>query len=243
MLEIAVIVLGTAAVWLLAGPGGPTGHSRLAALLGPKRSGVRQFRSAGVLRAVVACVPAVVLGVFLSPLLGAAAGALSGGVLWWLGRRSRGRNRHGSARTTAGVPVVVDLLVTGLRAGGTTLGVVAAVGDAVEGPLGCSLEEVARRLRLGEEPAAAWEQVDGPVELAAVGRAFTRAAETGAPVADVLERYSAELRRDARTRAYAHTQRVGVWVVAPLGLCFLPAFVLIGIVPLAAGLLVGVVPR
>jgi hypothetical protein len=40
-------------------------------------------------------------------------------------------------------------------------------------------------------------------------------------------------------RAVARSQRVGVLVVAPLGLCFLPAFVLIGVVPLAAGLVGG----
>ncbi|TQN28708.1 Flp pilus assembly protein TadB [Haloactinospora alba] len=243
VLEIAVVALGTAAVWLLTAAGGPTGRARLAALLDRRRPGLRRFRSAGTVRVVVACVPPVALAVLLGPLPGAVAGALPGFVLWWwAGRRNRGNGRRGHARIAAGVPLVVDLLVAGLRAGGTTLGVVAAVGEAVEGPLGSALEGVARRLRLGEEPAAAWEQVDGPAELAAVGRAFARAAETGAPAADVLERYSAELRSDARTRAHAHTQRVGVWVVAPLGVCFLPAFVLIGVVPLAAGLLVGVAP-
>jgi pilus assembly protein TadC len=31
--------------------------------------------------------------------------------------------------------------------------------------------------------------------------------------------------------------RASVWVVLPLGLCFLPAFVLVGVVPIVMGLL------
>ena len=36
--------------------------------------------------------------------------------------------------------------------------------------------------------------------------------------------------------AEARAQRAGVLIAAPLGLCFLPAFVLVGIVPLVATL-------
>jgi hypothetical protein len=34
----------------------------------------------------------------------------------------------------------------------------------------------------------------------------------------------------------AAVTRVGVWAVAPLALCFLPAFLFLGVVPIALGL-------
>jgi hypothetical protein len=33
----------------------------------------------------------------------------------------------------------------------------------------------------------------------------------------------------------ARAERVGVWTLLPLGLCFLPAFACIGVVPVVAG--------
>ncbi|MFD0804371.1 type II secretion system F family protein, partial [Streptomonospora algeriensis] len=107
------------------------------------------------------------------------------------------------------------------------------------GPLGRSLGGVAEQLRLGADPRAAWRSAADTEEFAAIGRALARTSESGAPVATVLERHAAELRDTARVRALTRTQRLGVLSAAPLGVCFLPAFVLIGVVPLAAGLVSG----
>jgi pilus assembly protein TadC len=65
---------------------------------------------------------------------------------------------------------------------------------------------------------------------------MSRAASSGAPVADVLTRLSDDFRRAVRAASSAAAQRVGVQAVAPLGLCFLPAFVFLGIIPVVAGL-------
>jgi pilus assembly protein TadC len=65
---------------------------------------------------------------------------------------------------------------------------------------------------------------------------MVRAAASGAPVAETLTRLADDSRAAARVAAVTAARRVGVQVVAPLGLCFLPAFVLLGIVPVIAGL-------
>jgi hypothetical protein len=65
---------------------------------------------------------------------------------------------------------------------------------------------------------------------------LSRAAEGGAPVAAAVSRLAADARADARARGEQAARRVGVLAVAPLGLCFLPAFVLLGVVPVIAGL-------
>jgi pilus assembly protein TadC len=69
-----------------------------------------------------------------------------------------------------------------------------------------------------------------------LSRAMSRAAQSGAPVADVLTRLADDAREALRAESVASARRVGVMAVAPLGLCFLPAFVLLGIIPVIAGL-------
>ncbi len=51
-----------------------------------------------------------------------------------------------------------------------------------------------------------------------------------------MARLAAEARADRAARGQAAAERAGVLAVAPLGLCFLPAFVLLGVVPVVAGL-------
>ena len=52
-----------------------------------------------------------------------------------------------------------------------------------------------------------------------------------------MERLAADLARRARADVEDRARAVGVKAALPLGLCLLPAFVLVGIVPLVAGLL------
>jgi pilus assembly protein TadC len=65
---------------------------------------------------------------------------------------------------------------------------------------------------------------------------MSRAAQSGAPVAEVLTRLADDAREASRAASVAAARSVGVKAVAPLGLCFLPAFVLLGIIPVVAGL-------
>ena len=58
----------------------------------------------------------------------------------------------------------------------------------------------------------------------------------GAPVAAAVSRLAAEVRAEGRGAAEQAARRVGVLAVAPLGLSFLPAFVLLGVVPVVVGL-------
>lgn len=76
----------------------------------------------------------------------------------------------------------------------------------------------------------------GADPLAPAARALGRAAEGGAPVADAVARLAADARAQARAQGELAARRVGVLVVAPLGLCFLPAFVLLGVAPVVVGL-------
>ncbi|WP_116248003.1 type II secretion system F family protein [Nocardiopsis sp. FIRDI 009] len=229
MFEAATVVLGTAAVWVLMG-GSPVHRIRGPRTAPrPRRAGARIRRTAPVLAGAVGT------GVALA-VLGLPGGAVAAAVCagWWI--RSR-RHRRGAPPVTAELPVAVGLLASGVRAGATVPSCLSAVARSTSGRLGEELAVVAERLRLGADPTSAWRGPALPEPLVAVGRDLARAADTGAPVADLLDRHAVDLRRASRARALARMERLGVLVVAPLGLCFLPAFVLIGIVPLAAELL------
>jgi len=89
-------------------------------------------------------------------------------------------------------------------------------------------------VRLGAEPRRAWADV--PEELAALGRVLVRAGESGATAAPALRALAADSRAAARAATEAAVRRAGVWVLAPLGACFLPAFVCLGVVPMVLGI-------
>lgn len=239
LFEAVLVCAAALAGALLAGGERSLPHQRLAALApAPDRARKpRPRRLPPALRVLAACAPLGTLCLLLGAALGVPAGLAAGTLVWWrLGRPDPPAARRRAAMNTAALPLAVDLLVAGLRAGSAPTEVVAAVALAVGGPLGEELAGVAHRMRLGADPARAWRELRGPAELAALGRAVSRADRTGAPLADVLELHAADCRRTARARALVLSQRVGVAVAAPLGLCFLPAFALIGVVPLAAGL-------
>jgi Flp pilus assembly protein TadB len=140
------------------------------------------------------------------------------------------------ARILTELPMAIDLLAACLRGGGAWHESVEAVADAIGGPLGSELARVAARIRLGADPAEEWLTLTNEPILAPLGRAAARAATGGAPVAATLARLARDQRRTARTAASARARTAGVRAVAPLGLCFLPAFVLLGIVPAIAGI-------
>ena len=134
-----------------------------------------------------------------------------------------------------GLPHVVDLFAACLAVGqapGPALDEVAAV---VDGPLREELVAVSARLRLGTDPVTVWGEVAQHPHLGAWGRCVLRALDSGASVADAMARLAVDLRRGARARVEARARAVGVRAALPLGLCLLPAFVLLGVVPLVAG--------
>ncbi|MGH3979320.1 MAG: type II secretion system F family protein, partial [Pseudonocardiaceae bacterium] len=59
---------------------------------------------------------------------------------------------------------------------------------------------------------------------------------SGAALSASLASLSAEARATARERSEARAQRAGVLITGPLGLCFLPAFLTIGVIPVVIGL-------
>jgi len=143
----------------------------------------------------------------------------------------------GSARTyvaVAEVAGVIDLLALTLRGGVGLVEAMEAVASRVGGPLGMHLSTVAAAGRWGVEDAMAWASIPSAWQPAA--RALRMAATAGVPPADVLVRAAEEMRRAEQQRLELATATLGVRIVLPLGLAFLPAFVLTTVVPIVLAL-------
>ncbi|MEO6605583.1 MAG: type II secretion system F family protein, partial [Aeromicrobium sp.] len=94
---------------------------------------------------------------------------------------------------------------------------------------------LASRLAVAGDPIRVWSSLLHDPALAPVGRAFRRAETSGMPVAQIISGVADELRRERRARRRDDSRKVAVRTAAPLGVCFLPAFFLIGIVPTIMG--------
>lgn len=148
-----------------------------------------------------------------------------------------GRQRAGHrARPEPEVPLVVvlALLESATRAGAALPRALQVVGRATRDP---TLERVGSALTLGADWDTAWEDV--PVASRIVADALRDAWSSGAAPSGALASAASRLRRGSAARAKVAAQRLGVQLVLPLGLCLLPAFVLVGLVPVLLSLGVG----
>lgn len=131
-----------------------------------------------------------------------------------------------------------DLLAACLRCGLPVPVAVHAVAEYLPAGPAAELRTVADRLALGADPRTAWEVADTSA-VAKLARAARRSAHSGAGLASVAVAAAAELRASAHDLAAARGQRAGVLITGPLGLCFLPAFLTLGVVPVVIGLASG----
>ena len=168
--------------------------------------------------------------------LGALAAVLVVAALatWLPGRRAADARRRAERGTAHDLPRVADLLATCLEAGLPVPDAAAVVGAAVPGPLGSAVERAGVALRAGASPRVAWS-VAGPA-WSRLAVALERGSSSGAPLAALLRAVADDERDRARWAAEAAAQRAGVRAIGPLVVCFLPAFVLVGVVPVVGGI-------
>jgi pilus assembly protein TadC len=123
-----------------------------------------------------------------------------------------------------------------LRSGLPLERAVRAVVPVLPAAAGDALGRVADLLVLGADPATAWAPALDQPSTARLARAARRSARSGSAVAAVAEAHAVDVRAEAAEAVAARAERAGVLVTGPLGLCFLPAFLALGIVPVVVGL-------
>lgn len=189
--------------------------------------------ASGRVRGAAAVLAGLAGAAFVGGAAGWVAGAVIGAGAWfWLARLEPGSVVRAREQAVAALPLAAELLAAALAAGSPPERAAEAVGRAVGPPLGTALMSASASLRLGAEPAAAWEPLRRDPQLQALGRALAGAGDRGTSPVPALERVAHDARDSLRWTAEARARSLGARAAAPLGLCFLPAFVLVGVVPL-----------
>ncbi|MCZ4497500.1 MAG: type secretion system protein [Marmoricola sp.] len=173
----------------------------------------------------------VVVGGPVGAAAGVAAGVVGWRVLGAVESPAAARRRRDLERD---LPMAVHLFGAALAAGSAVAAAVGDVAEALPGAVGEELLVTRHRLLLGVDPVTVWRQLDGP--LLPLGRSMARAQDSGASVVAAVESLAEELSAGSRQRTEALARTVEVRASAPLGLCFLPAFVVLGVVPMVVGI-------
>lgn len=165
------------------------------------------------------------------------------------------RSRSGEPCPRPSAALVLGMVEVAIRQGASIPVAVAAVGDAVGGGVGARMRMASQALRRGVAWDEAWlvpcaDDVDageaaghavggvgggGTADDAACLRllrdALAESWRYGASPSERLRAAMEALDCDERAAIERHASRLSVRLLAPTGLCFLPAFIVIGVIP------------
>ena len=148
--------------------------------------------------------------------------------LGWLEPRSARRRRQ---RLIMESPQALALLAACLAAGLPTHTACVAVVQVFDGPVADDLGQVLALLQLGAGEVAAWKALSDHPQLGLAAAGLARSVESGTSMVQGLQHH-ATAARDARRGALQVLARgVGVRSVLPMMICFIPSFMLLGVVP------------
>lgn len=149
-------------------------------------------------------------------------------------RRSSPSGAEYGLRDTA---MMLELIAAMLDAGsgiGRSLELVAAAASPERTK---SLKPVVAALAIGADWETSWRSSEGhSAEILALRDALGFAALTGAPSSAILYAQAARMRRERFRSAEKRAASLSVKLVIPLGLCSLPAFICLGVVPVLLAL-------
>lgn len=155
------------------------------------------------------------------------------GLAWLIG----GAGRRRGALLVVQLPGCLDLLASALGAGAPLRAAVRRVAALTPEPSAAVLRTVVAHMDIGRSDAQAWQVLSADPVWGPVSRDLVRCADSGAAVADILGVHAAEARARRAAQRDARVRAVGVRSALPLVVCFLPAFVLVGVIPIIAATL------
>lgn len=151
--------------------------------------------------------------------------------------RERSVGSIGSGEGLRDTAMMLELVAAMLDAGsgvGRSLELVAA---AAAPAYRLSLKPVVSALAIGADWGTAWRSSEARLpEILEMRDALGFAALTGAPSSAILYAQAARIRRERFRAAEKRAASLGVKLVIPLGLCSLPAFICLGVVPVLLAL-------
>ncbi len=145
--------------------------------------------------------------------------------------------RRRRARRLADLPGTLELMASCLRAGLPVRGAAAAVAAAHSGPIVDDIDGVLAQIAIGDAESRAWLRLADDSAWGLVARDLARSVESGTALVELLQTHADRARREHQAAVISAARTVGVRSVLPLMTCYLPAFMLVGIVPIIAGTL------
>ncbi|WP_228771979.1 type II secretion system F family protein [Actinokineospora iranica] len=224
VLTIPLLLTALALVIGFPHPRGPTRLANMADVVPVRR---RRVSRAPVL---IALAVAALAGI----LAGVVAGVIAGGGAWWAA--AKGLRPRRPALDHLGLAATWDLLAACLQSGMPVPDAIRAVAGDLPDRAGAALRDTADLLALGSDPVQAWSAALECPETAGLARGARRTARSGAALAGVARSLAAGVRERAEDAAEVRAQRAAVVIAGPLGLCFLPAFLCLGVLPVVIGM-------
>jgi len=158
------------------------------------------------------------------PVLGAAT-VLFLGALEPLAARGR------QQRLVLETPQALELLAACLAVGSPPRTACAAVVAAFDGPVADDLRRVLAAVELGVPDAQAWLALAAHPQLGPAASDLARSVESGSQMVTALRAHAQAARERRRAALQQAARSVGVRSVLPMMTCFIPAFLLLGVVP------------
>lgn len=156
--------------------------------------------------------------------------------LWPVATRGRRAGVHRPGRDPLEVASALEVFAVCLSAGMSVPAAASVTAPTAPAELGSLLRRTGDLLALGADPDTAWSADTDDPSSQALLRLARRSAASGSALATGVTDLAEQARRDAANTAVAAAERAGVLIAGPLGLCFLPAFVCLGVVPVVVGL-------
>lgn len=125
----------------------------------------------------------------------------------------------------------LELYVACVQAGLYPAAAVGAVAESATATRGRAWEQTATMLNMGIPTAQAWAPIANVHGLEGVSALAQTSSKSGASMESGLRHIAQQLREGAQAHATAKAERAGVFIAMPLTVCFLPAFFVLGLVP------------
>ena len=156
---------------------------------------------------------------------------------WAAGRLEPAEQRERRTAAAEGLPITLDLLAACVEAGSPLRSAVHRVAALTPPGTTATLDRLEAAVHLGIDEPSAWEALAHDPLWGPVARDVVRSLATGTPSREILVEHAGEVRRAGHAARLSRARSVGVRSTLPLMTCFLPAFLLLGVVPIVASLI------
>ena len=189
----------------------------------------------------------LVLGLAVALFVGEATGVVLGALIAALGPLVIGRLERRSEVTSRtafenALPTVAMTLAVCAQAGLSLPRAIEVCSELVEGPARAEFERTLRAVGTGYHEQALNDLGQRVPSWQCMTYPLARAVTSGAPIATLLTEISTEQIDAHHERVMIAARRLGVRATIPVALLLLPAFVLLGVVPLVASLAQALIP-